>query len=146
MVENRVSPIIRCFFRKKLQHILKAEAVRKSKNPNKEDVERHRSWSRRMSNLYTARLSSVPEEVDDGKTERRGAHRIRRKMKKVRPEMIRRVDGTPRLVNPSGWISEQIPERSTPVQGQSVRVIVNYNERAKSPSISESESSESDDG
>jgi hypothetical protein len=99
-----------------------------------------------MSTLYIARLSSVPEEVDDGRTEQRSAQRTRGKMKKVRPEMIRRVDGVPQLVNPSGWISERVPEKSAPVQGPSVRVVDAHSEPAASASPSEYESSEPSDG
>ncbi|XP_006461276.1 hypothetical protein AGABI2DRAFT_118180 [Agaricus bisporus var. bisporus H97] len=128
----------RQYFRKQLQHILKAEVVRRSKSSSREDVERQRS--RRMS----SRLSSVPEESDGRRTERRGTSH--RRKKKIRPEMIRRLDGTPQLVNPSGWISEKVAGKSTPIQGPADRVVVDSDEQEKELSSSKSELSESNDG
>ncbi|KAF7782717.1 hypothetical protein Agabi119p4_2093 [Agaricus bisporus var. burnettii] len=128
----------RQYFRKQLQHILKAEVVRRSKSSSREDVERQRS--RRMS----SRLSSVPEESDGRRTERRDASR--RRKKKIRPEMIRRLDGTPQLVNPSGWISEKVAGKSAPIQGPADRGVVDSDEQEKELSSSKSELSESNDG
>jgi hypothetical protein len=93
----------RYYFAKKFDHIIEAAKARAL-----EIGETEKSpppWTRRISTLLSRGtvLSAVEESSSsnhDEKPKKRGF------MRKLKPEMIRRMDHPPQLVNPSGWISE----------------------------------------
>ena len=67
-------------------------------------------WWQRVGKLLTARwktrLSSMSETAvqDSGSVKPRGRNQLR-------TDMIRRVEGAPKLVDPSGWISEGVSDQ-----------------------------------
>ncbi len=71
-------------------------------------------WKRTM-NLFRlpwkTRLRSYSDAVAQESGKSRGRYQLR-------PEMIRRVEGAPKLVDPSGWISEGVSEQPTPTAAQ----------------------------
>ncbi|KAJ8489572.1 hypothetical protein ONZ45_g13536 [Pleurotus djamor] len=72
--------------------------------------ERGRTWSSRLTTLFqrTDSLHPVPEDSRENSHEepRRTKSHEKEKSHKLRPDMIRRVDDAPKLVNPSGLITE----------------------------------------
>lgn len=62
---------------------------------------RRRWWGTRFPSLFH-RSATLHDESDDGTDSSKENHKSRR----VRPDMIRRIDDRPKLINPSGWISE----------------------------------------
>lgn len=64
------------------------------------------SWPRRVTSLFHRRsaLSVVPEDIRD--TQNPAEHHNGDIAQRLKPHMIRRMDDPPKLVNPSGWISE----------------------------------------
>ncbi|KIJ65956.1 hypothetical protein HYDPIDRAFT_110073 [Hydnomerulius pinastri MD-312] len=106
--------IRRYFFAKKFDHIIEAEAARRAALKMEAQLTREsaaasgrqRGFARRVTSLFRRRngLSTVPEDTaseDDASTPRE-----KDVGKKLRTDMIRRMDAPPKLVNPSGWISE----------------------------------------
>jgi hypothetical protein len=107
----------RHYFAKKFDHIVAAEmaarAARKLRDDNAEPV---RTWPHRFTTIFRRRtgLSTVVEAAEEdqpGNEDRRGVI-----MRKLRPDMIRRMDDAPRPVDPNGWISEG---QSVPMKGVS---------------------------
>ncbi|KAI8970814.1 cation transport protein-domain-containing protein [Trametes punicea] len=103
--------IRRSFFARKFQRIVEAELSRRAARQMHAPVDvRIEPWWKRLWKLLrwrrTTRLRSLSDiSVQDiGPTKTRG--RIH-----LRPDMIRRVEGAPKLVDPSGWISERVSEQ-----------------------------------
>ncbi|KAJ7647734.1 cation transport protein-domain-containing protein [Roridomyces roridus] len=106
------------YFAKKFDHLIEAAKAKALANG---DAEKNAPpWTRRLSTLLSrgSMLSAVQETSREGS--RIGVERAssleedekpKRKgfMRKLRPDMIRRMDRPPQLVNPSGWISEGEP-------------------------------------
>ncbi|KAF9268582.1 TrkH-domain-containing protein [Marasmius fiardii PR-910] len=121
--QNVHSLYIRYYFEKKFEHIIAASTSRIAVPIT--DHDHHRSiWSSQITALFKSgrQKSSTTNEntvhSEKHEKERHGgssngmAHRLR-------PDMIRRMDDAPKLVNPSGWISEgdRIPmKRNTTIQ------------------------------
>lgn len=65
-----------------------------------------RPWTHRFASLFRKNtgLSTVDEITEDDKDESK--ERTGGIIRKLRPDMIRRMDDAPKLVDPSGWISE----------------------------------------
>ncbi|KAF9222488.1 TrkH-domain-containing protein [Gyrodon lividus] len=105
----------RYFFAREFEHIIQAEAVRRAApkveapvSPESVTSTGRRSLGWRVTSLFRRRsgLSPVAEEyASDGGTP---TPREKEVSKKLRTDMIRRMDAPPKLVNPSGWISEGI--------------------------------------
>ncbi|EED83408.1 predicted protein, partial [Postia placenta Mad-698-R] len=98
--------IRRSFFAKKFQHIMEANIAREMSEKTQSSVKvRMLPWWRRAIRRFLPRSRDVSrtssENGERSSYEHRGSSFAR-----VRPEMIRRMDDAPRLVNPSGWISE----------------------------------------
>ncbi|KAF9560954.1 hypothetical protein CPC08DRAFT_750168 [Agrocybe pediades] len=92
----------RYFFARKFENILEAVAAKKAASIIDEDIKKHKPWPHRFVAFFSGKHLSVEDE-EQAKEEIRkegGA------MRKLRPEMIRRMDDAPKLVNPSGWVSE----------------------------------------
>lgn len=97
----------RYYFAKKFEHIIEAA---KSKAVAIGDAEKKTPpWTRRISALLSQDatvLSAVEERSREGSLNDEKPKKKKSFMRKLRPDMIRRMDGPPQLVNPSGWISE----------------------------------------
>lgn len=97
----------RYYFARKFEHILVSEVAQKAANILREDKERQEPWPHRMlARLRPGRgLSVVAEESSEGSTpdQRSTGNGI---IRKLRPDMIRRMDDAPKPVNPSGWVTE----------------------------------------
>lgn len=100
----------RYFFARKYQHVLKAAVARKDAQTAEDSAKGRNSWPNRLHTYVHSgkKLSVVAEEplqvkkkVD--KEESKGF------IGKLRPDMIRRMDDAPKLVNPSGTVSEGTP-------------------------------------
>lgn len=105
------APRPRHYFAKKFEHIVTAELASRAAyklESGKTDDNPSTSpsrWPQRFTTLFRKRtgLSTVEEstEKQPDKKERGGGV-----IRKLRPDMIRRMDDAPKLVDPSGWISE----------------------------------------
>ncbi|KAH7928677.1 TrkH-domain-containing protein [Leucogyrophana mollusca] len=116
------------YFAKKFDHIIEAEAARRVAIKMEQQLTRQSAassgaqgrWSRRVTAIFRRRtgLSTVVE--DTASDEDRDSPRAKEKEvgKKLRTDMIRRMDAPPKLVNPSGWISEggTVPMRMSPTK------------------------------
>jgi len=81
------------------------EAAHKTRSANiRGDQEASAPWTSRLGSVFRrgSQLSTVQEKTED--TPPKGDKTI--EPRKLRPDMIRRMDDAPKLVNPSGWISE----------------------------------------
>ncbi|KAI6014220.1 cation transport protein-domain-containing protein [Pisolithus microcarpus] len=115
----------RYFFSKKFDHIIAMEAARHAKQRLEAQLTRETSasrgrgpsWSRRISTLFRRRpgLSPLPES-ELSAMEDALVSKGKEGDKTVRARMIRRMDAPPRLVNPSGRITEtgDTPDREYP--------------------------------
>lgn len=100
----------RHFVARKFEYIIQAEAARravsKARQPQSSELARP-AFGWRVTSLLRRRtgLSPVAEgySSEEGSSTPRGREAYH---KKVRTDMIRRMDAPPRPVNPSGWISE----------------------------------------
>ncbi|KIK16827.1 hypothetical protein PISMIDRAFT_112632 [Pisolithus microcarpus 441] len=116
---------LRYFFSKKFDHIIAMEAARHAKQRLEAQLTRETSasrgrgpsWSRRISTLFRRRpgLSPLPES-ELSAMEDALVSKGKEGDKTVRARMIRRMDAPPRLVNPSGRITEtgDTPDREYP--------------------------------
>ncbi|KAJ7099551.1 cation transport protein-domain-containing protein [Mycena belliarum] len=94
------------YFAKKFEHII---AAAKAKAAAMGDAEKaHPQWTRRIGTLLSRRslLTPVEETSREGSLNEDEKPKKRSFIRKLKPDMIRRMDGPPQLVNPSGWISE----------------------------------------
>ncbi|KAJ7125143.1 cation transport protein-domain-containing protein [Mycena epipterygia] len=104
------------YFAKKFEHLIEAAKARAMAIGDAEKTPP--PWTRRISTLLSrgTMLSAVEEtnrdgsDIEDEKPKEKGF------MRKLKPDMIRRMDHPPQLVNPSGWISEgaQTPKPRSP--------------------------------
>ncbi|KAI6163432.1 cation transport protein-domain-containing protein [Pisolithus thermaeus] len=119
--------IRRYFFAKKFDHIITVEAARQVRRRLEAQLTRETStprgrdpdWSHRVSTLFRRRrpaLSPLPES-GLSPTEDALVSKEQEGEKTVQARMIRRMDAPPRLVNPSGHITEtgDTPNGQTPV-------------------------------
>ncbi|KAK7057587.1 potassium transport protein [Favolaschia claudopus] len=98
------------YFARKFEHIIEVAKARAAKPGENEKATP--GWTRRISTMLSRNspLTSVkerPESLQDGHPKEKKSF-----MRKLRPEMIRRMDNPPQLINPSGWISEGTPTRA----------------------------------
>lgn len=105
----------RHFFAKKFEYIIQAEAARRSvsstqapQSPESASTTGRHKFAWRVTSLLRHRngLSPVVEEStsEDGSS----TPREKEVNRKLRTDMIRRMDAPPKRVDPSGWISEGI--------------------------------------
>lgn len=106
-------------FRTRCENIVAAAARRDTLSALDTQVESPKTWRSRISTLLRrgSGLSDVEEKTDEEDTvtpTKNGSARERKgggnESRKLRPDMIRRMDDAPKLVNPSGWISEGRPD------------------------------------
>ncbi|KZT21063.1 hypothetical protein NEOLEDRAFT_1139908 [Neolentinus lepideus HHB14362 ss-1] len=96
--------IRRYFFAKSFEHMLEAEAAKRAKVQI--DVEAAVvPWHSKMVNMLRRRkrLTTARENSTESPPRERAKPSS---VKKLRTDMIRRMDDAPKLVDPSGWISE----------------------------------------
>ncbi|KAJ7169106.1 cation transport protein-domain-containing protein [Mycena crocata] len=94
------------YFASKFEHIIEAA---KSKAMAADDPEKPPPWSRRFSTMLSRGtiLSAVRETSREASLDQNEKPKKKKSfMRKLRPDMIRRMDDPPQLINPSGWISE----------------------------------------
>lgn len=105
---NVSSHLSRSFFARKFQRIVEVELARRAaeKTSISVDVKIEPVW-KRVWTMLKALWNPPPSDAvteEDGAMKQRGRN-------PVRPDMIRRVEGAPKLVDPSGWISEGVSEQ-----------------------------------
>jgi len=91
-----------------------------------------RPWSHWMTTLFHSGHIVTEEDQDGSDSDRYPKRSI---IKKLRPDMIRRMDDAPKLVNPSGWITAGNAPASRNLGGgpQATSAITEGDERASSP-------------
>ncbi|KIK97977.1 hypothetical protein PAXRUDRAFT_135185 [Paxillus rubicundulus Ve08.2h10] len=107
--------IRRYFFARTFEHIIQAEAARRAAPKPEVFSESATSTGRRglgwrTTSLFRRRNGLVMSPVAEETASQGGGSTPQEKeaSKKLRTDMIRRMDAPPKLVNPSGWISESI--------------------------------------
>lgn len=126
----------RHYFAKKLDHIIQAEVARRAAIKVEQQLTNTSAgtssrapggWSRRIFRWKSA-LSMVPEDSS-------GDHSRTPPKERLRPDMIRRMDAPPKLVNPSGWITESgaVPMKHISLKSNATRSDMQTEERAHSP-------------
>ncbi len=98
----------RHYFARKFQYIIDSAAA--SKAPSALLPEKPVPWYRRPFHRGHKPQDVKNEEGNDDNSDHRGS------VKRLRTDMIRRMDDAPKLVDPSGWISEG---RSVPLRRSS---------------------------
>lgn len=106
-------------FASNFQHVVETEIARRVANKVQEPVQVNLVpwWKRAVRMLVSPNLSTVPEESHSSENtshdrEQRDREKEKEREKgrsvasKLRTDMIRRMDDAPKLVNPSGYISE----------------------------------------
>ncbi|KDR75691.1 hypothetical protein GALMADRAFT_248309 [Galerina marginata CBS 339.88] len=96
----------RHFIAKKFEHILEAAAAKKAADIVVEDIKQQQPWPHRFIAFFSGRQLSVIDEEKVPEEAKKGQGGLTRKL---RPDMIKRMDDAPKLVNPSGWVSEGRP-------------------------------------
>ncbi|KAF9529697.1 cation transport protein-domain-containing protein [Crepidotus variabilis] len=94
------------FFAKKFEHILRAKAASKAADIVAEAAVEHKPLPHRVVAFFKGRHISVKDEDSDNEDVENPSQGV---IRKLRPDMIRRMDDAPKLVNPSGWVSEGGP-------------------------------------
>ena len=109
-------------FASKFKHVVQTEIARRVANKMNEPVEVQLVpwWKRAARMLVGPRLSTIPEATNSTESTAREREKDRDRKhtiaNKLRPDMIRRMNDAPKLVDPSGYISEgQTPHVSTNV-------------------------------
>ncbi|KAL0574295.1 hypothetical protein V5O48_007653 [Marasmius crinis-equi] len=102
--------INRYYFEKKFEHIIKSAASSRGLSPSNsltDQTHKGVSFGRLVRFISSGKEKSVPavekrqrQDLEKHEKERNGL------AKRLRTDMIRRMDDAPKLVNPSGWISE----------------------------------------
>ena len=95
------------FFRSKFEHIINSQMARDDPEGTLRRRNNMRHWGGRFRDRLRHRSHPEPENASSngfGSAKNKGQVN-----EKLRPDMIRRVHGAPRHVNPMGWISEQEP-------------------------------------
>ncbi|EEB97032.1 hypothetical protein MPER_03732, partial [Moniliophthora perniciosa FA553] len=94
------------YFEKKFERIIRSAAARESVVVPLTEEHENTKWPRRLITLFQRERgipitkADTPSDSDE-KERANGGY-----TKRVRTDMIRRMDDAPKLVNPSGWISE----------------------------------------
>lgn len=86
--------------------MLEAAAMKRAASFVEQAETKHKPWPHRMFAYLKGdhiELEDEDEPEAKEKTRRNGV------LQKLRPDMIRRMDDAPKLVNPSGWVSENRP-------------------------------------
>lgn len=92
--------------------MLEMAATKKAASIIKEDMDERKPWPHKFIAFFTGKgklkVVDKDKDIEDAKKGRKSA------LGKLRPDMIRRMDDAPKLLNPSGWVSEgPAPSRET---------------------------------
>ena len=121
-------------FSSQFKHVVETEIARRVANRMNEPIEVHLVpwWKRAARMLISPKLTTIPEATNSTESTAREHEKDRDRKhtvaNKLRPDMIRRMNDAPKLVDPSGYISEgQTPHVSrnvspnTPTQVSAAR-------------------------
>ncbi|PPQ64955.1 hypothetical protein CVT26_015675 [Gymnopilus dilepis] len=94
------------------EKMLEMAATKKAASIIKEDMDERKPWPHKFIAFFTGKgklkVVDKDKDIEDAKKGRKSA------LGKLRPDMIRRMDDAPKLLNPSGWVSEgPAPSRET---------------------------------
>ncbi|ESK97349.1 potassium transporter [Moniliophthora roreri MCA 2997] len=110
------------YFETKFEHIIRSAAARESVAVPFTEERKNTKWPRRLISFFY-RERGIPIMKEDTQSDHDEKERANGgSTKRVRTDMIRRMDDAPKLVNPSGWISEgdRIPmKRNATIQSTS---------------------------
>ncbi|KAI0669657.1 cation transport protein-domain-containing protein, partial [Trametes maxima] len=102
----------RSFFARKFQRIVEAELARRAAREMHEPVDvKIEPWWKRLWTKVQWQRGTRLRSFSDISVQEIGPVKARGRIH-LRPDMIRRVEGAPKLVDPSGWISEGAPDQS----------------------------------
>lgn len=97
--------VLRYYFEKKFEHIIETVAANKKVRISDTREGFVIRWCRSLIGLVkSGQGKGIPLEQDSNRGS--SEQEDHRSPKKLRTDMIRRMDDAPKLVNPSGWISE----------------------------------------
>jgi hypothetical protein len=121
-IPTYLSCSLRHFFAKKFEHALRERLEREERNAEARATGRPlTAWTSRLSTAFRTPTRQVNDGTDAVELASPGAESVRKRksrpasiMKKLRPDMIRRTDAAPRLVNPSGWVNDDTRRPGTP--------------------------------
>ncbi|KAI0776245.1 cation transport protein-domain-containing protein [Trametes elegans] len=103
--------IRRSFFARKFQRIVEAELARRAARQMHGPVDvKIEPWWKKLWTMLKWRRGTRLHSFSDISVEEIGPVKARGRLH-LRPDMIRRVEGAPKLVDPSGWISEAISDQ-----------------------------------
>ena len=125
-VSSRMS---RRYFAKRFEHIVEAEYARRKARATEGSTEGGDgvSFGRRLTQVFSFRSvrGDRDREPAEGKEEKKrtGFLTAKKTFRKLRPDMIRRMDDAPKPVGPNGWISEE-PVVVPPSRPRSASIMV----------------------
>ena len=112
--------LFRRYFAKHFAFVIEQEIAARKARAELKGLESEKTkipLGRRLTRVFTRRnepLTAVPEDGladDDEKSEKREGGLFRpfskKSLRKLRPDMIRRMDDAPKPIDPSGWISHE---------------------------------------
>ncbi|KAI0645210.1 cation transport protein-domain-containing protein [Trametes meyenii] len=103
--------IRRSFFARKFQRIVEAELERRAQDEIHQPVDvKIDPWWKRLWTKVQLQRGTRLRSFSDISVQEIGPIKARGRIH-LRPDMIRRVEGAPKLVDPSGWISEGAPDQ-----------------------------------
>ncbi|KAI0359598.1 TrkH-domain-containing protein [Trametes cingulata] len=103
--------IRRSFFARKFQRIVEAELARRAARRMNAPVNvKIEPWWKKLWTVLKWRRGTRLRSLSDISVQEVGPVKARGRIH-LRPDMIRRVEGAPKLVDPSGWISERVSEQ-----------------------------------
>ncbi|KAF8967965.1 cation transport protein-domain-containing protein [Flammula alnicola] len=106
----------RHFFARKFEVILEKVAKKKAARVISRAAKENKPWPHRFVAYMSGRhLSVIDEESADQEAKKEGA------LRKLRPDMIRRMDDAPKRIDPSGWVSEGRPPPGRRMSNGSIR-------------------------
>ncbi|KAF8911487.1 cation transport protein-domain-containing protein [Gymnopilus junonius] len=91
------------FFARKFEKMLELAATKKAADIIKKDIKERKPWPHRFTASLTGKKLKVVGKDKDVEEAKKGQKNY---LRKLRPDMIRRMDDAPKLINPSGWVSE----------------------------------------
>ncbi|KAJ3511772.1 hypothetical protein NLJ89_g3904 [Agrocybe chaxingu] len=94
------------FFAKRFEHIIQAIAAEKAAKMVERAEKENKPWPHRIKAFFTGRSVDV---VDEELARTESPNSRSSVIRKLRPDMIRRMDDAPKLINPSGWVTEGRP-------------------------------------
>lgn len=105
------SNLRRSFFARKFQRIVEAELARNAARELHRPVDvKIEPWWRKLWTLLKWERGTRLRSFSDISVQEIGPVKARGRIH-LRPDMIRRVEGAPKLVDPSGWISEGVSDQ-----------------------------------